>query len=534
MNKQDEIELKKKFNLAKLWNEILGENDSEKPKEAPVSTSVTPAHYFNLDNYVSRLNLMMINNPLDSNDSISGQEMEFAESIIKNPVVNAYLTKEQERASKFLPDVKKKQPHAAPVCEPEEIILDISEENKLVQANKSPAKPETKPPEAKDVETMPLINEKDQTTIVYDSQFDINTARDLFVSIKSHLVDNNADNLKSSLIELFATANQQMIKLVSTNLVGLDTFSDTDDRKLQSDVKIKLGLKESNVSMLASSLIEINTTTTVLSYTTGCLFLKSIMCDYILLSLYSDEKSRDVEKVLSRKMVQLCSNVYKEFTKQFIYSCLMTWIMKVNVDSGVQSNKGLVSSNKLLFDFVTKFIKDYFAQAEALIVLTSLLNEYWSVAWYDNLYAVIACLIDKQLNLSVENLGLLLNKMKNDSVNLSKSNVFSKLVLNVLNKCQSLFLVQQNQEGEVETKPAADEEAMDQDNLYGFSQPVEVSQGSQVTNRQRIPAKTDGRCTFSRNANASHLISTLESIIANNQTLMKATLSRMVLNFKSD
>jgi hypothetical protein len=531
MNTQNES--KQTLNLAKLWNEILGENEQPAAKLNESIAEKEPS-YFNIENYAHRLDLMMLNHR-PSTKSGPGNSHEI-ESIIRecekvvrnNSKLNSYLLKEEEKASCYFKSERKIANISIRDNAHIEIIDDIISakeptKNKILPVKISDKKPEIIQSEKSKNE---IPDSNNQTVFSFDSQFSFEEALENFNSIKNNLLDNNLEDLKAALIDISAKSSQQLVKLVSMNLINFETFLDIDEMKANERTR-KLVLKESHLSILMSSLIEINSTATLL-YNVSCIFLKSLLCDYVLLSLYSESNPcKDASKVLSRKIFQVCSSVCKEFPRQFIYSCLMNWIIKINITSDKNSTT-IVSTNRLLIEFVIKIIKDCFAETEALTMLTSLLNEFAQLEWYENIYSVVSCLNEKLTNLNNENLSLLLAKMKNDSLNLSKSNLFSKLLLNLLNKCQSMFVVQKQTESAKAVQEA--DEIMNESNLYGFSQSSEPQpQNSQNVKKAKAAYETGG---FTRNANASHLLTNIEFIVANNQTLMKTTLSNMLKSFK--
>jgi hypothetical protein len=520
MNKQDD--LKQVFNLAKFWNEMLGENDSTSHNEG----------YFNIENYAYRFDLLMHNQKPSITGSIDSQELDKiirnCEQIIKSQSnLDSYLQEEERKVSSYLKISRNDTNEAAQENVQMEIIDELIDDTEPSKATKSPQEKLEldKDPEV-EIEQPKLADSNNQTIFSYDSQFTVENAQECFNSIKTHLIDNNHDDLKATLIDLSSKSNHQLVKLISMNLINFETFLSTEEMKA-SEIARKQALKESYLTALMNSLIEINAITTI-SYNVSCIFLKSILCDYVLVGLYN-ENGKDSGKILSRKMFQICTSVFKEFPRQFIYSCLMSWVIKINNDPSVKSTPAIVSTNKFLIEFVTKMIKDCFAETEALITLASLLNEFANLAWYESIYSVISCLIEKLTSLNCENLSLLLTKMKSDSANLSKSNLFSKLLINLLNKCQHIFLVQ-NQSVVETTSVKAVEEFINESNLYGFSQSNEQS-SSQSSQQVKKPKQSRN---FTRNANASHLISNLESIINNNQTLMKTTLLNMLNNFKAN
>jgi hypothetical protein len=143
--------------------------------------------------------------------------------------------------------------------------------------------------------------------------------------------------------------------------------------------------------------------------------------------------------------------------------------------------------------------------------------------WFDNIYSAIAICVDKISNLSTEILSSLLNRMNSDSMNMSKSPVFSKLLLNILNKCRNYFVINHEVVTKSPFKSKTNENFFNNGN-DSFMQDF-VHQASQIKNKnQSKPSEMQTRNT--------HMLNIVEVIIENNKTLMKSTLANILKSYK--
>lgn len=118
----------------------------------------------------------------------------------------------------------------------------------------------------------------------------------------------------------------------------------------------------------------------------------------------------------------------KEFTHQFISSCLIVWTLEL------ASNP---QQSKTLADYILKIVKEDFHEIEANLMLTGLSTQQSSNCWPESIYSIVTSLVEKSACLNYEVLSSLLTRMKSDSTVLTKSSVFSKCLLLLINKCKS-------------------------------------------------------------------------------------------------
>ena len=485
--------------LAKLWNELLNSKSNEK------------TDYINLENYACRFDLVLAslkgaNSGKKSCQNLTERIQECERVVKENSKLASYLKAEQHKAKQHTP-LRPKNPI--------ETIIDLE------AAVSSP-----KPKSALKQDAEPLdkaeLSLPNTTALASSSQFSMQMAEETFNSIKSNISDEA--RLKPILTDLLTIANNEdLVKFVAINLLNLDCFMSVEAIK-ENEATRRVSLKESHLCSLINTLIDLNSSTALLSYQLTCTFLKSLLRDFILFGLYSSDEQlgKEASRVLSRKIFLLCSSACKEFSRAFIYACLISWLLKANTSPSRKTPPVAMSANKLLVEFVLKLVKDCFGETEAVIMIELLLAEYANEDWFENVYSVVACCVDKMSSVDGENLTLLLVKMNQDSKNLSKSNLFSKLLLGLLNKCQSRFVrEQQSRDGE-----DAEKEVESNSSFLELNNPniKRASQHEEVTSKPGV--KKMG-------ANVEHLISVIESIAANNETLMKTTIMNMIKNIKS-
>lgn len=444
--------LRKNLALCRVWSELLG------IKKQPNSND-----YVDIENHASRFDSLTRSSCSEASATVN-RLLQTCDGIIKKESsLSEYVLTQQRRVADLI---------SPPI--PVEEIIDSSPV--LIDA---PA-----------ATTATVEEEPAYTKIENSSSIDLDSVHDLLNLIRVSLSEDNMDNLKSHLAVLFKNYDQEVNKLLMMNLMASTSTTSPllSFNELQDGSVVKQSIKENHLAILINALVEINSTeSSALSYNLVNSFLKIVLYEYVMANLYDSEKSKEV---LSRRVFNLCASVSKEFSRQFIDACLINWLMSINVESA--ANSSILASNKLLVEFMMKIVRDCFTETESLIMLKMLLMNPNSAEWYENVYSVASALVDKTGSMNYETLSLLLNRMKLDSVKLCKSNLFSKLLLSLLNKSQGLL--------------------------------------SSSTAGKRTDNGEDQTVSHTTSNQLIHLV---EAIIDNNKTLMRTTLLNILKKYKS-
>ena len=213
---------------------------------------------------------------------------------------------------------------------------------------------------------------------------------------------------------------------MSKSVLNIENYNGT----LIEDV-LEVSLKENDLISILEILISINESESLLSYSVMNAILSDILGDYILIRLKlkneAKEASVQIDSILSRKVFAICSQICKQFTRPFMFSCLSSWIKCIN-----ESSKS--KSSSLLLEFINKLIKDCFGESEAIALIQHLVAEFTNLKWSENVYLTMTNLVDKIANINLENFSIIIDKMQIDSKDLCKSTIFTKLIINLINK----------------------------------------------------------------------------------------------------
>lgn len=323
---------------------------------------------------------------------------------------------------------------------------------------------------------------------------------EILESFKKPLEEENEERIKYLLQELISKFEIDAIKLFCVNLLEIENLKGalvySDANKIENR---NASLKENTLNLLSSCLISLNSSSTILSYNNSFTILKYLFGDFILVNLsLNDLSNEQASKILSRKIFLICSGLCKEFPRQFILSCVVQWLMEANSKI----------SNKIFNEFLIKIMKECFGEQESWILFQCLQTDCANLKWTDIIYSVLSVLIEKIPNLNSENFNFLLNKMQADSASLSKSTIFSKFLQTILNKCKNHLVLNQA--------------SFESNNLKSHNE-TSFSQSSQSIQSNKQKVSYD-----------SKLLNLIESIVDNNQTLIKKSLLNFVKNLKSD
>lgn len=165
------------------------------------------------------------------------------------------------------------------------------------------------------------------------------------------------------------------------------------------------------------------------SYNSAQSYLRSLVGEYFAIKYRS--LSETSEELFSRDIMSAFNYLLKEFTHQFISSCLIVWTLEL------ASNP---QQSKTLADYILKIVKEDFHEIEANLMLTGLSTQQQQSStscWPESIYSIVTSLVEKSACLNYEVLSSLLTRMKSDSTVLTKSSVFSKCLLLLINKCKS-------------------------------------------------------------------------------------------------
>lgn len=471
--------LKNNIDLTRLWNSVLNRSNQ------PITTKFDPSAYINLDNYVFRLESLLFNpNQSLNNNKNNDQKLTkligvCEEYVKKNSELKDYLISERERANTSF-----KKNSSIVDC----IELDVSD------SAKNDSTPENKEQiqNNDDKTSQPMDVESDKKDESLPTNSNSESSEDMMSKLieilhifKVNLKQENSDNLKELILNVSNKFNQKLLKLFCINLQDIENFqgilNNTETSKTCS-------LKENEINLILNIIIEMSSNENTLSYNSSYSFLRFILSDYVALNL--KQSAANTNLILSRRIYSLCCTLCKQMPNQFIYSCMVVWLLFIN-ETTLSNDNLFKSTNKIFIEFLIKLIKECFNERESITMLENLLVEHSSTGlkWSEMIYSVLSCLIEKISNLSMENLNLLITKIQHDSNELSKSVIFSKFLLLVLNKYKTCF----------------------------SSKNEDITEGSSIS-------------TY-KNQNLTQLIEKLSIIIQNNQTIMKKTLQAMLNGF---
>lgn len=445
--------------LAKVWNQVL--NDDILPDNFRKS--------IDLNNYVSRLNFI-----IQSDD-------------LKNPQLNEILVK----CNNFVLKKSQLDYHLnflnKNTQQTDMEIIDISSNEETQQEKEITEKSSEKIPEN-------YINEP-----VIKINISLNHITSNLLEVKQAIDEENSEQVKKIINDIDCNFDSKSVQIFCINFLNIENFK-PDSLNMSNLESTIISIEESQLCFFFENFIQLNSSLTLLSFNISCLFLKFIFSKYILEGMEPNSSNDQISSLLSRRILSLSANICNEFQRQFVVSCLVPFIIEANSKP----------SNKIFLEFFIKLIKDNLNESGCSELLSILLNEFNSVKWTEIIYSVLSVLVEKNLSLSSENIELILEKMKIDSIDLSKSTVFSKFLLSLLNKLKTEISMKNNKI-KINENPSL----------------IVASQLSQ-TKTNNISIQSD---TFEKIN--EKFIESIEVIIANNKTLIKKTLQNLIKNFKS-
>ena len=392
------------YTISKLWNTLI-DNKSSKAENAE-------NYCANLDNYAFRMNII-IKEPESKLIQMCRKFIDAKSNL------NKYLTQNNEQSFTSqanvelieLLDTSNSKPTAstnAPI------------EVEMVEKKEAPEKYEISDEK---MEVVPIVS-LDTNNQEHETH---ERLEHILFSLKKNLEDSNTDELKATISDISTKLSVDSIKKISKSVLNIENYNGT----LIEDVLEMVSLKEDDLISILESMISINESESLLSYSVLNAILSEILGDYILIRLKlkneTKEASIQIDSILSRKVFAICSQICKQFTRPFMFSCLSNWIKCIN-----ESSKS--KSSTLLLEFVNKLIKECFGESEAIALIQHLVAEFTNLKWSENVYLTMTNLVDKIANINLENFSIIIDKMQIDSKDLCKSTVFTKLIINLINK----------------------------------------------------------------------------------------------------
>ncbi|CAF0774509.1 unnamed protein product [Brachionus calyciflorus] len=469
----------KNYVLAKVWNDILGDD---------ILPDNLSTKCIDLQNCAFRFNLLINskgkNRQLESNEKVDELIRKCNQLIIKNSKLDGYLKQNHEETCS-----QRQKNSDTELIE----ILENSSSEQVTQENEEKMTYDVIQDTNQEQEKMGKPNKAIQTSISIEQ-----IISKLNSMIKAITNENSAD-LKQNLSDIANNFDLNSVEILCLNLLNIENFKPGCLIYTNTSESPSVTLKENELVLFFECLIQLNTSINLLSFNISNAFFKSVLSSYILSSVNASTSNEQLSFILSRRILILCSNLLKEFPRQFIQSCLIQWIIEAN----------LKNLNKIFIEFILKIIKENFTEQDSIILIQNLLMDFSGLKWSDNIYSVLSNLIEKISNLNLESFGLILNKMKNDSFELSKSTIFSKFLLLLLNKFKSNLVV-----------------SVSTNHVNNLNESFSTMSQSSQSKRVRTTAIVE---TVSYNKN---LIDIIESIVENNQTLIKKTLLNLIKSFK--
>ena len=391
------------YTISKLWNTLI-DNKSSKVENAE-------NYCANLDNYAFRMNII-IKEPESKLIQMCRKFIDAKSNL------NKYLTQSNQQSFTNqsnvelieLLDTSNSKPTAS---------TNAPTEVEMIEKKEVPEKSETADEK---MEVVPIVS-LDKNTQEHETHEKL---EHILFSLKKNLEDSNTDELKATISEISTKLSVDSIKKMSKSVLNIENYNGT----LIEDV-LEVSLKENDLISILEILISINESESLLSYSVMNAILSDILGDYILIRLKlkneAKEASVQIDSILSRKVFAICSQICKQFTRPFMFSCLSSWIKCIN-----ESSKS--KSSSLLLEFINKLIKDCFGESEAIALIQHLVAEFTNLKWSENVYLTMTNLVDKIANINLENFSIIIDKMQIDSKDLCKSTIFTKLIINLINK----------------------------------------------------------------------------------------------------
>jgi hypothetical protein len=474
--------LRRQLATCKVWSELLSMNDSA---AAEVAKSPSPTAedecYLDLDNYVSRLDSLVLSN----SNSVKHESEKSLEKLLNNcfqvikktSKLDEYSTSKVKLKPSFQADCSSSSRNTSK-CPIEIIeIMDISNENNQVIIEKKQPPGDVREMTEQPVET----NHNPQTSIVAASDNKPNESQsnlsELTALFKEALEQGNSERLKSHLTDLSANYNADFLRQFCANLIDIENHKGV----LRSSVDIKeASLKEHHLSLVVNCLLAFDSPQ--LTYNVSYIYIKFIVCEYVRLKM----KLQQDGELFSRELTNMCGQLLPAYQRQFLSSCLVEWSAELN------SNSTNLNGRQLL-EFLVNIVKDYFTEIDSSLMLQCLIDQQtmFGEHWHEPLYSLVTCVLEKLTsNVTYENLSSLINKMHKDSIDLCKSVVFTRCLALLLNKNKIFFITNQSQQ-----------------------QPI-----SEMKVTRTLENET--------------LLNLIDSIIENNKTINKRMLATLVKTFK--
>ena len=541
----------KHYDLARLWNQVLTSSSISNDLTPSTSTTILNSAsktlnvnkkdcenadyiYIYLDNYVYQMQYLILcenlhsitindnkhqskkqqepsfNNNSNNNNKLSKVIINCNNMLRKNSKINDYVNENENKEETIL--IRKKLTNKNNQSECIELL-----DSSLNKVKLSLVEVKGDITEINEFHNKPL-----STTNLNEANFDRNTKEasnsdlelisnekvlELIKSIKKSCLDEDVESLKNLFRELSHLNQSDFLQKFCSYLLDIENFT-IEKINLNPEINC-ISLKEIDLILMLNSLIDLNTSTTILSYNLSYCYIKHLLSDYVILLVSQTNSSNASDTILSRKLLITCGVILQTFTRQFISSCMIQWIIEMN--SGQTSTD--LKKFQIINEFLLKIIKDYFKENECLILIQQLITEYASIKWTEACYTIVSNLIEKIANLNLELFCLLINQMRNDSESLPKSNCFSKLLMTLVNKYKHHLLggtigLESNKE-------------VNKENLGPFSQ-------SELIYENRVEKN------ILPSSKISHLIEAINHIIEKNQTIMKRTLINVIKNLKNN
>ena len=461
---------KKNFEISKTWNRLL-----EKSKKT------SNDEYINLDNYAFRMDVL-INHNMPSDKNTESLVRKLNEYIEKKSNLSVYLAKEREKFNKI---VHKKTGNT--LIE----ILDVSNTSLVLKDNAAKGSTlidaskelQQEPQEISVVKTVTDVKPIEVSTSMSESEL-----RNILHTFKNHLEQENLSELKSLITHV---SQKHCIEDISKICKCL----------------IESSLSENQLNSIVEGLCELNSvSSSVLSYNVSYAFL-GILSAYVKLNLI-----KEGGQILSRQIFAICSNACNKFTRQFILSCLSNWISLLNENL----NDTQKLHNKLLTEFLVKLIKDCFDETSSIILLQHLTSEFMNTNWSENVYNIVSSINEKIVNFKFEYFKAVIDKMQGDMKEMCKSNVFSKLLLSMMNKFKQVLANQP------------------QNSLRNSSNLDNTEMQMDIGNNAAMPNTEFYSANQNKKSSLTHMIDQILLIIECNQTILKRSLLNIANSFKGE
>jgi hypothetical protein len=399
--------------FSKFCNNLFkSENENENQDE-----------YIDLNNHVFRLNYLLENINIKSDELplnkietevVEKFAKEFFNNVRKNTKIDVYLNNKKREFN----DYKSKLKQNKNKNDVEYIEIDDTETCKKIEVEK------------KDVSMIQDVS--NISLLLCDTKLDdvmLEKAKNSVEAfLKLFIKDGNDDD---SMTELFINIlNEKNIEFIKTFCMQLveNLVVGTESEKY-----------ELKFIQLANCLSNLSSTIT---YSKLILILKYLFSNY-LISLNLNKNTNQIETFkLTKNMIIMCSNLFKSFPSQFTEACFIEWIRLLVIECKTKNNTNI--------EFLLKLFKDLFSETEALLLLNFFIRQHINETWNEDFYIFLNNIFEKIVKLSISDLILIVNKMKNDCNNFSKSLAFAKFLSTVIKKLK--IIIENNEELKLENE----------------------------------------------------------------------------------